>query len=96
VTEYIPNVGQVDPPRGSTNDRGCEQLFDLAADSGETHNLALRPEHADTIADMRRLLVEQEQTLDWRPVTTPRAVGIATDWGTRVRGLGASEVPPAS
>jgi arylsulfatase A-like enzyme len=94
VTEYIPNVGQVDPPRSATNDRGREQLFDLEVDAGEVRNLASRPDYADVIADMRRRLIAQEQKLEWRPVTTPMAVGIATDYGRRVRALWESDLPP--
>jgi arylsulfatase A-like enzyme len=94
VTEYIPNPDQVKPPHHSTNDRGREQLFDLASDPGELCNLASHPKCGDTLADMRKLLIAQEETMDRRTLTTPLAVRMAMEWGRQVRDLWQSERSP--
>ncbi|MBI3986381.1 MAG: arylsulfatase [Lentisphaerae bacterium] len=38
---------------------GREQFFDLVADPGETRNLAVRPEHRETVSLWRRRLIER-------------------------------------
>ena len=48
------------------------ELYDLAADPGETRNLAADPEHADTIAKLKQTLLDWLITSDEKDQIAPR------------------------
>jgi choline-sulfatase len=46
-----------------------DQLYDISADPSEWHNLAGDPEHADTVAEMRAIVLD-----GWDPAATEREI----------------------
>ena len=51
------------------------ELYDLARDPGEFHNLATSPEHAGVLEDLKRRLSEwMRDTFDYLPPATTRAL----------------------
>jgi len=71
VVEIPVNIGRVvRTPRfkfATYSGDTVEQLFDMESDPGETTNLAIRADHAATLADHKRLLLEWEKRLEPAP-----------------------------
>jgi arylsulfatase A-like enzyme len=83
--EYVPKENEdFIPPGPDTAALGREQLFDMAADPGETRNLARSGEHANALQEHRARLQTFERTLNRRPMH-PDCHNLIRQWGGRIK-----------
>lgn len=86
VMEYRPKeVEDFVPPGPDPDGIGREQLFDLALDPWEKHNLADEPHLASVLADCRARLLQHEARLARRPLREGGPREVVREWGDALR-----------